>query len=193
MSLPTGNDNSKINIPVSGSVATVPLGTTIAYGADAAIPTAIVHGRVNADGVTINSSSTTTKINGWPESDMVANIVSEGEVTVQFSLLQIQEDANLEFYFNTSVNAETGGYHFNPGEAGEKRQVVIDTIDKVNKVITRYYFPEASVTERGEIKIAGDGLVEFSVTLTAFAKTIEGQTTSMIYWTAPYTDTPTGE
>lgn len=186
--LNSGNDNSKAVIPVGGAIASFLTGE-LEYGVNGALPeSAVVHGRVSQDGVSISPSATTTTIYGWPYADAVATLITDSTTTFSFTFLQVQEDKNLEVWFGSEKNAETGGYHLNPAVQTLKRSWVIDAYDKTNNVATRWYFPSANVTERGESVINGQGLLQFSLTFTAYATEVEGVSTVGVFWTGPLSE-----
>jgi hypothetical protein len=185
MAIANGIDNTKIIIPVGGAVGSADLATIVEYGPDGNIPGVVSHGRIAQDGVSITPSTSTQTVYGWPYPDQVASFITDSTLTFSFQILQTQEDKNLEIYFGVTKNATTGGYHFNPGVETQKRQWFIDTIDKTNNNKTRWYFPAANVTERGEITVNGQGLLQLTVTFTAYNVNVEGEDCSAIFWSGP--------
>lgn len=179
-------NTAEVIVAVSGAVRSFDTTDVLEYGVHAAVPvTAIEHGLVSDAGVTISPSSSTTTKMAWQNAIIARSLVTEGSITIQFELLQDNDDNAAWFYGVEGRNAETGGFHWSATNTGGVRQVLIDIKDKAKNKAKRYWAPEAEVTERSEIKLASGEIVGYNITLTCYAKVVEGEVANLVIWDGP--------
>lgn len=174
-------------VPVTGNLLSFARGTTIAYGANGAVPTeAKDHGFTNEDGVTEAGDRSNSNILTWQNSQIFATVTTESSKTFQFTLLQTNDD-NLELAFGRARNETTGGFHVDAGITYPHRSWFIDAIDPGANKKVRYYLPDAQVTSVGERTINAQGVYQHDITLTAYAVEVEGELCNYVVWDGPAT------
>lgn len=154
----------------------------IEYGPLADLPlSSAFAGTLNEDGIseTINQSTTTHV--GWQGGRAYRTTVDSADVTIDVTALEYIE-AVAEKYFDSAINAVTGGRHLNAKKLGPKFQLIIVAQDAETGKQIRQWFPSVQVTAKGDRQFNGTAATGFPFTITAYAKVVEGVTTHMVEW-----------
>lgn len=121
-------------------------------------------GYVSADGVTFTQEKSTNQIRAWQNADLVREIVTEGTVTYQFTLLETTE-AVIEAYFGGSM--VDGKIQVNPTATGGRKKFVIDVVDGAKAI--RHYVPAGEILSVEAQQIQNGEAVAYGMTVTAYA------------------------
>jgi len=121
-------------------------------------------GYVSADGVSFTIDKSTNQIRAWQNSDLVREVVTEGNVTYSFMLLESNQDV-IEAYFGGSM--VDGKIEVNPSATGGKKSFVIDVVD--NDKAIRHYVPTGEILSVEAQTIQNGEALMYGVTVTAYA------------------------
>lgn len=122
-------------------------------------------GYVSADGVTFTTDKSTNQIRAWQNADLVREVVTEGTVTYQFTLLETSQ-ATIEAYFGSTMT--TGKITHNPTNTGGRKSFVIDVVDGAKSI--RHYIPSGEILSVEAQQIQNGEAIAYGVTVTAYAK-----------------------
>ena len=157
-------DVDEVIVGVDGVVATGVYGVAVAP-IDAETPLGVTwtdQGYVTEDGVTESTSQTTEVLRAWQRATRVRTLITEGEVTFQFTLMQTNADT-LALYYGGEVD-EDGSIIQDPTVERPRIAFCLDIID--GDKIVRKYAPNAQVTEVGDQVAQTGGEVGYDVTVT---------------------------
>lgn len=159
-----GKDAAEVYVAVDGVVSTAPLGTAAPTTAISALNVAFKDlGYVSEDGVTEATNQETEVLRAWQNATRVRTLVTEGDVSYSFTLLQTSADT-VAFYYGATVDDTDGSIVINPTVERPRFAFVLDIIDGDKRV--RAFAPNAQVTEVGEqVAISGGG-IGYEVTVT---------------------------
>lgn len=168
-----------------------PANLTIPYGAFGVLPSGIKDAGILDDpGIEITPNRSVTMKRGWPKGQVVRSLVTEADLTIKFTMLQWRNEDNKALFYGRPKNAVTGGWHFDVGAAGGNISLILDADDEAADTRTRFWFPDAEITEFEPLKIASAEFLAFGVTAVAYLSTIEGETGHYIEWTEPFPTEP---
>lgn len=121
-------------------------------------------GYISEDGVTESTDQSVEKIKAWQRNAVVRSVVTEGETTFSFTLIETKAET-VELAFGVTVGVD-GSYVKDSGKERPHQSFIIDVLDGDRR--ERSYIPDGQVTELGEItRVAGEP-VGYEVTITAF-------------------------
>lgn len=168
-------DAGEVLVAVDGIVAVGVYGTAVA-------PTSVNStlggtwkdlGLVTTDGVTRATDQSTEVLRAWQKNQRVRTLVTEGEVTFEFVLMQTNADT-VGFFHGATVD-EDGSVVDDPTADRPRIALVLDIID--GDRIIREYAPNAQVTEVGEQVAVTGAEFGWPVTVTAsYDSTLGGAT-----------------
>lgn len=179
-------NSAEVNVGTTGSICSFPVNTVLQFGHNAPLPvTKKDHGFASSDGIKQSGSRSTNNIMAWQDATLVRTVVTEASVTYQFTLLQSNAD-NLELFYGTKKDLETGAYHWDASNSGGRKSFVIEVIDKVLDKKFRYYIPSGEVTEIGEITIGSGDAISYDITITAYKVPVSaGPDANTLIWDGP--------
>lgn len=147
---------------------------TLPTGADGALPvTAVDHGIFSSDGFEQTPSRTVTNVYG-SNFGLIRTISSEGSYTISGTLVQTN-DENLELVTGVTKNASSGSFHWDTTKLGPVKSFVLDAIDEERAKRIRYFIKEGQVTEVSGLQVVNTGLIQYQITITAYASMYDGK------------------
>ena len=158
-------DSNNVRVAVTGAVSVGDLGATAPTGTASDITA--THddlGLVGEDGVTESRGRTSNSIKAWQNGATVRTVVTEGELTYQFVMLETKKET-VETYYGTTVtqSATEGEFVIVPTSTGGRKSYVIDVIDGAE--LERVYIPEGEVTAVGDKVYANGSPIGYEVTI----------------------------
>lgn len=159
--------DENVNVAVTGAVYSDPTGAAaLPTGATGALAAGFIdHGYVSEDGVTEATSRTVEPIRAWQNASIVRRVVTEGEATYAFTLIETKAD-NVSLYYADNVVAATGAVRVRPTVVGDRRSFVIDVIDGTDYI--RTVIPDGEISERGEQVYQSGQPIGYGLTITAY-------------------------
>lgn len=162
---------SEVRVAVDGMVSTAALGATAPTSASSNLGSAWADtGYISEDGIEEENSQDTEKLKAWQNSKTVRTLVTGGETTFKFTMLQSNAET-LKLYYGATVDAN-GSFVFDPTAERPTIAIVLDVIDGTNRI--RKYAPEAQVTSIGTVTHKNGEGVAYEVTVTAYRNTTLG-------------------
>lgn len=125
-------------------------------------------------GITINQSTTTTKLKFYGSPAIQRTLVTDQETTVDVIMGETNARTQ-ELYWRKALGsitptAVTGAFSTTGGTyVRQLYAAVFDIVDGVNHI--RFYCPQVEVTGQAAIKIANSAAIEWGVTLSAYPDT----------------------
>lgn len=168
-------DPEEVRVAIDGVVSVGTYGSAVAPTShSSALGTGWTDlGLVTSDGVTRATEQETEVLRAWQNNQRVRTLITEGEVTFEFVLMQTNADT-VGFFHGSEVDAD-GSIVVDPTAERPRIAFNLDIID--GDSVIREYAPNAQVTEVGEqVAVSGE---EFGwpVTVTAsFDETLGGAT-----------------
>jgi hypothetical protein len=156
---------ANVDVAVTGTVSYAPEGTTAPTDADSPLNVAFVDvGYISSDGITETRDRSTSNIVAWQNSDVVRTVVTEATFSINFMMLETN-DNSLELFYGSPVSG-AGVVDIVPGETGGRRAVVVDYVD--GDKFVRLYLPHAEVLEVEEATLSSGDAVMYGVTIRAY-------------------------
>jgi hypothetical protein len=160
---------SEVRVGVDGVVSSAPLATAAPTGVDSALNVAFVDlGYVSEDGVTESNTVGTEKVRAWQGNAVVRTLITEGETTFSFTLLQTNASTLAEYYGLESADIDdaTGSFVSSATVDRPRRSYVIDVVD--GDELIRKYVADGQVTEVGDQVFQNGAPIGYEVTITAY-------------------------
>lgn len=157
-------NSSNVRVAVTGSISVAPLGTTGPTSLTTALAGFSDLGYVSEDGVTESTDRQTDEIKAWQNADVVRNIVTGASKSWQFTMIESKKET-LELYYGGATTAN-GSIIIRPAETGGRKCYVLDIVDSSN--LTRFWLPEAEITEVGDVSYKNGEPIGYDVTITAY-------------------------
>lgn len=161
-----GKSASEVRVGVDGKVLVAPLATTAPTGISSTWTGSADLGYVSEDGITETNSTDVEQIKAWQNAAVVRTVVTGGETTFKFTLIQTSADTLKEYYGITTGDITSGAFVTRPTKERPHKSYVIDIVDGTNLV--RKYVKDGQITEVGDIVYANGEPIGFEVTLTAY-------------------------
>lgn len=164
-------DATKVRVPVTGLAAVGPTSATAPTATGTSAPSGFTDfGFLGEDGVTESKNLTTKPIKAWQNGSVVRRVVTDGEYTVKFTLLETSE-LTLETYYGATatLGVSEGSIDVNPTATGGVKSFVIDYVDGSEK--KRIYIPTGEVTNFGDLVHKGGEAVGYPITITGYPDT----------------------
>jgi hypothetical protein len=131
-------------------------------------------GGINEAGITINQSTTTTKLKFYGSPAIQRTIVTDQETTVDTIFGETNARVTEVFWKkqlgSITPTAVTGAFSTTGGSyVRQLYAAVFELVDGVNRM--RFYCPQVEVTAQQSIKVANSAAVEWGVTFSAYPDT----------------------
>lgn len=124
-------------------------------------------GYVGEDGVTESVSTTTKPIKAWQNAATVRRVVTDGEYTLKFVLIESSKAVIEAYYGATATSAATeGSIAVVPTSTGGNKSFIVDVVDGAEK--KRIYVALGEITERGEIVYKNGEPIGYPITITGY-------------------------
>lgn len=157
---------SEVRVGVTGKVLVAPTVTTAPTSISATWTGSADLGYVSEDGLTESTSTTLEHIRAWQNRSIVRSVVTEGETTFQFTLIQTNETILAEVYGVTTASITAGSIVSNPEAERPHKSWVFEVVDGSN--VVRKYVPDGQITEVGDIVYQNGAAIGFPITVTAY-------------------------
>ena len=149
-------------------------------------------GYLSDDGFKIKPERKTDDLKAWQNADVVRTVATESSIEISFQLIESKKEV-IELFWQSKVTAgaDSGSFDISPGATTGVHALLMDIID--GDQVIRYYFPEAELVDRDEIKGKNGEVYGYGVTLKAYPAQInhKGDAVSGRGWmTALKADTP---
>jgi hypothetical protein len=161
-------DSSLVRVAVTGAVSVGATSATAPTGTSGTLTGFNDLGLVGEDGVTESRGRSTNSIKAWQNGATVRTVVTDGELTYHFVLLETKKET-VELYYGATVTAAAadGSFVIVPTSTGGRKSFVIDVIDGAE--LERVYIPQGEVTEVGDKVYANGEPIGYECTVTAYA------------------------
>jgi len=157
-----------VRVGVTGKIWVAPQGTAVPTATSGVLASGYNElGYATDDGVTLTVDNDTTDIRGWQNGDLLRRVQSSVTFSVQFVMAETNE-YTLKTYFNNYTHGAgvTDGVVTMNGSQPFRGAVVLDVVDGTNLI--RVTFPDAQVTDRGDISIVNGDAITYDVTLSGY-------------------------
>jgi len=149
-------------------------------------------GYLSDDGFKIKPERKTDDLKAWQNADVVRTVATESSIEISFQLIESKKEV-IELFWQSKVTAgaDSGSFDISPGATTGVHALLMDIVD--GDQVIRYYFPEAELVDRDEIKGKNGEVYGYGVTLKAYPAQInnKGDAVSGRGWmTALKADTP---
>lgn len=162
-------NSANARVAITGAISVAPTGTAAPTDASTALPAAWKDlGYVTEDGVTETRDRSTDTIRAWQNADLLREVVSEADLTFQFTLAETKAET-VALYYGSTVDAATGAIVIVPSATGGRQSFVIDVVDGTQLI--RAYIPEGEITEVGDQVLSHGEVVGYDVTVKAYPST----------------------
>jgi hypothetical protein len=159
----------EVRVGVDGVVSSAPTGTAAPTAVDSVLASPWVDlGYVSEDGVTESNTTTSEKVRAWQNAAVVRTLVTEGETTFSFNLIQTNADTLAEYYGLETGDIDTadGSFVSSPTRQRPNRSYVIDVVD--GDELIRKYIKVGQITEVGDQVFQNGAPIGYEVTITAY-------------------------
>lgn len=160
-----------VRVGVTGKIWVAPQGTAVPTATSTVLASGYNEiGYATDGGVTLGVGTDTTDIRAWQNGDLVRRVQTSVTFTVQFAMLETNEFSLKTFFNNYTHGAGvTDGQVTMNGNQAFRGAVVIDVIDGTS--LLRFVFPDAQVTDRGDVSIVNGDAISWDVTLSGYPDT----------------------
>lgn len=164
--MPLTSDN--VRVGVTGAIYVAPAGTTLPTDATTALDAAFEElGYADESGVVEAQAEQITNIKAWQNSAVVRKILTEHDLTYQFTALETNPVV-LEAFYGNYTDGPDGVVEIQ-GEVAPNVCWVIEVEDGTST--TRIVVPDGQVTTRGQVTYGATDAVKYPMTVTAFPDT----------------------
>jgi hypothetical protein len=165
-----GQNATQIRVAGTGRVLAAPLGTAAPTNTTTAFGAAWLDlGYTDEKGVTFSKKDGSDMVKAWQTSATVRVIDKERDVSVKFTLLQMNS-TNLPLWGGGgAVIAGTGGeYTYTIGDTivPFERALAVEFTDSLYSVTQRFIFPRVKVTDTQDINLTRTNNVDLGLTFT---------------------------
>lgn len=170
-----------VRVAVDGIVSSAPLGTALPATIDATLTGFADVGYISDEGLTEANAKTTEKIRAWQKNAVVRTVVTEGETTFNFTMLQTTSETLAEYYGLevADIDPVTGSFVTSHGEEHPRKAYVFDILDGNQRI--RKVLADGQVTETGDITYVTADVIAYEVTVTAYDNTGLGGSVKHFY------------
>lgn len=160
-------DSSLVRVAVTGAVSVGATSATAPTGTASALTGFTDLGLVGEDGVTEARGRSTNSIKAWQNGATARTVVTDGELTYHFVMLETKKET-VETYYGSDVTeaASEGDFVIIPTSTGGRKSFVIDVVD--GDELERVYIPQGEVTDVGDKVYANGSAIGYEVTITAY-------------------------
>ena len=125
-------------------------------------------GYLSEDGVKVSQSTDSQNIMSWQSKSPLRSFVTSREVSLEFTMLELSK-RNFELYFGQKIDDTTDPAEFSVTVRGDapayQYAVLLDLVD--GDLITRLYYPRASLSQAGDMEVTQQGAIGLPVTMAA--------------------------
>lgn len=166
-------DSTKVRVAVTGEVLVGAIAATAPTGTGGVTTGFTGLGFVSEDGVTETRDLSSDTIKAWQNSATVRTVVTDANLTYQFTLIETKKET-VELYYGTTVTAgaSDGNFVVVPANTGGRKSFILDVVDGAELI--RVYIPQGEVTEVGDRVYASGEPIGYDVTITAYADATVG-------------------
>ena len=158
--------SDNVTVAASGAVYIGPTATAAPTAYETALNAGFKDvGYLSEAGVTITPNETSTKLKAWQSGKTVKNIRRGEDVTVSWEMIESRNEDAKKAYWGSGNVPSAGTVDVVDLTGSEEVAIVIDTVDA--GVGVRYYFPKATLSDRGAITIVSTNYQMFPVTFDA--------------------------
>lgn len=124
-------------------------------------------GYLSDDGFKIKPERKTDDLKAWQNADVVRTVATESSIEISFQLIESKKEV-IELFWQSKVTAgaDSGSFDISPGATTGVHALLMDIVD--GDQVIRYYFPEAELVDRDEIKGKNGEVYGYGVTLKAY-------------------------
>jgi hypothetical protein len=160
-------DSSKVRVAVTGAVSVGATTAAAPTGTASALTGFTDLGLISDAGVAEARGRSTNSIKAWQNGAEVRKVVTDGELTYHFVMLETKKET-VELYYGTTVTQTVteGNFTIIPTNTGGRQSFVIDVVD--GSELERVYIPQGEVTEVGDKVYANGEPIGYEVTITAY-------------------------
>lgn len=160
-------DSSKVRVAVTGAVSVGATTAAAPTGTAGTLTGFTDLGLVGEGGVTEARGRSVNSIKGWQNGAEVRKVVTDGELTYHFVMLETKKET-VELYYGTTVTQTVteGNFTIVPTNTGGRKSFVIDVVDGAE--LERVYIPQGEVTDVGDKVYANGEPIGYEVTITAY-------------------------
>jgi hypothetical protein len=165
-------DSTQVRAGITGTISVAPATATAPTDADDVLDTDFADlGYVSDDGVTEKRDRSSDTIKGWQNGDVVRELVTEANLTYEFTLLQTNPDT-VGLYYGAAVDPADGSLTVVPAATGGRKSYVLDVVD--GDELIRTYVPQGEITEVGDMVYANGEAIGYHVTVRAYTDSTLG-------------------
>lgn len=163
-------DNVLIGTSKGPGIWIAPAGTAEPATADVA-PAApwVTLGYLSEDGVKWSTKTDSQSIMAWQSKAALRSFITKREVMAEFSMLEVSKQ-NFQLYFGQKVDfppTDTGDFNIEVRSDAPSYTYALLLDLQDGDVVTRMYFPRASLSDAGDMEITQSGAIALPVTMAA--------------------------
>jgi hypothetical protein len=124
-------------------------------------------GYLSEDGVKVSQSTDSENIMSWQSKTPLRSFVTKREVSLEFTMLELSK-RNFQLYFGQNIDAKDDAEFsltVRGDEPAHQYAVLLDLID--GDLITRLFYPRASLSQAGDMEVSQSGAIGLPVTMAA--------------------------
>lgn len=124
-------------------------------------------GYLSEDGVKVSQSTDSQNIMAWQTKTPLRSFVTSREVSLEFTMLELSK-RNFQLYFGQKMDAADEAEFsitVRGDEPAHQYAILLDLID--GDLITRLYYPRASLSQAGDMEVTQSGAIGLPVTMAA--------------------------
>lgn len=158
-------NEENVDVAADGAVYVAPVGTTAPTDYDSTLDAEFKDvGYLSEDGVSITPNETATDLKAWQKGRTVKTIRRGESITVTFTMIETRSEDAQKTYWGSGATVGGGEIDVEDLSGSIPVALVIDTVD--DDLGVRYYFPKATLADRGAITLLGTNYVSYPVTFT---------------------------
>jgi hypothetical protein len=124
-------------------------------------------GYLSEDGVKVSQATDSQNIMSWQSKTPLRSFVTSREVSLEFTMIELSK-RNFQLYFGQTIDGKDES-EFNitvrGDEPAHQYAMLLDLID--GDLITRLYYPRASLSQAGDMEVTQQGAIGLPVTMAA--------------------------
>jgi hypothetical protein len=158
-------DADNVVVAITGAVYAAPLGTTAPTDYATALNAAFKDlGYLGEDGVSITPNEASKKLKAWQNGQTVKTIRKGEDITVAFELIELRSEDAQKAYWGEGATVASGGLTVTVTDLSGSTPIMLVVEAHDGDVGTRYFFPKATLSERGTISLLSDNYQAMPVT-----------------------------
>lgn len=166
-------DADNVVVAITGAVYAAPLGSTAPTNYATALDAAFKDlGYVGESGVSITPNESSKKLKAWQNGETVKTIRKGEDITVSFDLIELRSEDAQKAYWGDGATVASGGGTVTVTNLSGSTPIMLVVEAHDGSVGTRYFFPKATLSERGTITLLSDNYQAMPVTFEAQKDTV---------------------